>query len=73
MPQSTDYYALMGQKSGKYYCLLSNRTGYASKTEEFPEDTLYLYDGEKDKIVEFTPEEAIEMGCVRITPTVQKR
>lgn len=68
MPQSTDYYALMGQKSGKYYCLLSNRTGYASKTEEFPEDTLYLYDGEKDKIVEFTPEEAIEMGCVRITP-----
>ena len=68
MPQSTDYYALMGQKSGKYYCLLSNRTGYASKTEEFPEDTLYLYDGEKDKIVEFTPKEAIEMGCVRITP-----
>ena len=68
MPQSTDYYALMGQKLGKYYCLLSNRTGYASKTEEFPEDTLYFYDGEKDKIVEFTPEEAIEMGCVRITP-----
>ena len=29
---------------------------------------MYLYDGEKDKIVEFTPEEAIEMGCVRITP-----
>ena len=29
---------------------------------------MYLYDGEKDKIVEFTPEESIEMGCVRITP-----
>lgn len=68
MPQSPDYDAWMGQKMGKYYCLLSKRTGYEPMFEQLPEDTLYLYDSEQDKIVEFKPEESIEMGCVRITP-----
>lgn len=68
MQQSPDYDAKMGQKLGKYYCLLSTRTGYEPMFEQLPEDTLYLYDSELDKIVEFKPEESIEMGCVRITP-----
>lgn len=68
MQQSPDYDADMGQKLGKYYCLLSTRTGYEPMFEQLPEDTLYLYDSEQDKIVEFKPEESIEMGCVRITP-----
>ena len=68
IPQSPDYDADMGQKMGKYYCLLSTRTGYEPMFEQLPEDTLYLYDSEQDKIVEFKPEESIEMGCVRITP-----
>ena len=68
IPQSPDYDADMGQKMGKYYCLLSTRTGYEPMFEQLPEDTLYLYDSEQDKIVEFKPEESIEMGCVGITP-----
>lgn len=68
MQQSPDYDGWMGQKLGKYYCLLSTRTGYEPMFEQLPEDTLYLYDSEQDKIVEFKPEESIEMGCIRITP-----
>lgn len=66
--QSDEYYALTVQKLGNYYCPLSTRTGYDPKSRQYPEDTLHLYNGKTGKTVDFKPEEAIEMGCVRITP-----
>lgn len=66
--QSDEYYALTVQKVGNYYCPLSTRTGYDPKSQQSPEDTLYLYNGKTGKTVEFKPEEAIEMSCIRLTP-----
>lgn len=68
MRQSDEYYALTVQKVGNYYCPLSTRTGYDPKSQQYPEDTLHLYNGKTGKTVDFKPEEAIEMSCIRLTP-----